>query len=179
MKRILMGVKRSHGELTGKDGNKVKFDNMVLTVMNFNDKDTAGFTVPVTSEGKVSTHKIRTMDFRSVVGITAAKFMELFEKKFMYHQVRIIGQQNDYDRFEIERVEFSKKTCFELYLEELEDLKKFPVEEDSEPNYFDGEEETLEDSEESIDTMDFEKEFELDKSTGEIKKKASEKVKKE
>lgn len=147
MKKILIGAVRSKGSFT--EGKKsVTYDNIKLYLADYRDGKTHGFSVGSNYEPV----KIKTTDFAEVSGISVKEFLSNFEKKYMFHKVRVIGEQNDYGRFDVEEIKISEKKCFELW-KELQDIaleKKL--------------EELTDDDEEDL----YYDELEIDEETGEV-----------
>ena len=179
MKKILVGVKRSYGSME-KDGKKIPFDNIVLYLMDYKGGDyVEGFILPsgaIPKSGDSSNSsamiKIKTSAFKTIVGVSPKRFIEEFAQKYIFRKIRIIGSQNDYGRFEVDEIQFSKKDCYALYDEEQrlkEDAFDDTSDDSSEPDFFDGE-----DPEDEIDPFgeDPADEFELDKATGEVIERA-------
>ena len=112
MKKILVGAVRSEGKFE-KNGKEIKYDNINLHLVEYRDKDAKGFTVGRNFEAV----KIRTADFLDVCGVSVKRFFAEFESKYMFTKVRVIGEQNDYDGYDVTEVQFSQKKCFELWRE--------------------------------------------------------------
>ncbi len=162
MKKILMGAVRSKGDF--KDGKKkVKYDNIKLYLVSYRDFKTHGFSFDKNFEPI----KIKTVDFEEISGISVRDFLKNFERNYMFHKVRVISEENDFDREEVVELKISEKTCFELQ-KELDSKKKVEVEdfdedEDEDDDDFEDEEEPEEDEDEYEDY-----DFDVDKVTGEV-----------
>ena len=166
MKRILVGVERNVGTISPEgEKRKIDFDNMLLHLVDYNERDAVGFSFKaIGRDGKINKGvrlKIKTVDFKSVTGISPVVFIENFEKKYMFRQVQMLGMQNDYGEFDITTLKFSKKRCFELYADELAELESQKAKAKDISADFEGDDE----SDDEFDDFDF------DVSTGEILEK--------
>lgn len=162
MKKILMGAVRSKGDF--KDGKKkVKYDNIKLYLVSYRDFKTHGFSFDKNFEPI----KIKTVDFEEISGISVKDFLKNFERNYMFHKVRVISEENDFDREEVVELKISEKTCFELQ-KELDSKKKVEVEDFDEDEDEDDDYDDLEDEEDSEEDEDEDYDFDVDKVTGEV-----------
>ncbi len=118
MRSILTGAKRSKGEFTNKKtGELVKYDNICLYLMDFNQNEVIGFSAQNSEQPdgtfKYQPVKIRTVDFEAISGVKPGIFLKNFEQ-YAYHRVRVVGEQNDFGQFEVLELSFSEKTCFDM-----------------------------------------------------------------
>ena len=178
MKNVVIGVKRNAGEMVSENTKSViKFDNMMLYLADFDDFEAVGFTLkPFDKGGKANknlTVKIRSNEFREVVGMTPEKFLATFKEKFMFRKVKLSGVINDYGEVEVEEIRFSKKDCFQLREEELaeelaaKEAERLAAKEAEKKLYADDDEfdDTLDELEEGgLDEFEF-----VDEDTGEVK----------
>lgn len=178
MKKILIGAKRNYGDMPVEGSKKgIKFDNMMLYLADFDDFEAQGFTVkPFNKDGKANknlTVKIRTSEFKEIVGIHPKKFLENFKERYMFHKVKVSGVVNDYGEIDIDRVMLSKKDCFELRDEEIAEEKA------AENNMFtdDPFDDDGDDSEDVgfVPEKDEFDEFDVDEETGEVTEKSKKK----
>ena len=178
MKKVLIGAVRSKGSF--KDGKKtVKYDNVKLYLANYREFRDHGFTY----DKNVEPVKIRTVDFAEVVGISHQDFLKNFQKKYMFHKVRVIGEENDYGRTDVIEVKISTKDCFELWEELQKDIDEGEVSmpdsyDEDEDSDFDYEEYDSEEEDDDLDEAEESYDFELNEETGEVNEPKKEKKKK-
>ena len=178
MKKVLIGAVRSKGDF--KDGKKkIKYDNIKLYLANYREYHDHGFTF----DKNVEPVKIRTADFFEVVGISHQEFLKNFQRKYMFHRVRVIGEENDYGRTDVIEVKISVKDCFTLYkeLKEEKENSDYSEEDEDDSEELDEGEELDDYSEEELDEDEEEESFDdfnLDTDTGEVKENVKETKKK-
>ena len=173
MRKVLIGCSRSKGNF--KEGKRtIKFDNIKLFLADYRHVKDHGFTF-----GKnVEPVKIRTDLFSDVAGVNFKDFLKNFERKYMFHKISVIGEENDYGRFEVSEVKFSKDNCFELWRQLQEaDEDDIPEPEDEEDDEYDDPDEDDDDDEENDDDVEDPFGFDfIDTGTGEVGMKKSEEL---
>ena len=190
MKNVLIGVNHSIGSFiddsAGKrNAKKIEYDNIVLHFADFNHEGCIGFSIPKGSNPV----KIKFEFFEDVVGVPPIEFLNNFKERYLYRCSRILSEVGDFGKVNVEYVPFGNKTCFERYKleEELraaeEEEKKLREEEDrkrrEERRKSYGTFDDLDDisfsrlntSGEPVTPDKLESDYELDKDTGELKKK--------
>ena len=122
MKKILIGAKRSKGvvEMEGRK-NGIPYDNIVLQLAEYNHNGAMGFFVGKNG-GQV---KIKTANFEHVANIKPGVFLKEIEK-YLYKRVRVIGEENDYGKIDIEEIRFSTRDCYQIYEDELREASESP-----------------------------------------------------
>ena len=158
MKKVLIGAARSKGDFKD-NGRKIKYDNVKLYLADYREFKTKGFSFDKNAEPV----KIRTADFEDVAGISVKEFFQKFEKEYMFHRVRVIGEENDYGRVEVIELRFSEDNCFTLYKK----LKEREAEELDEEDYDEDSDDDSDEDFDSDDDFDFDI-SDVDKETGEI-----------
>ena len=157
MKKVLIGAVRSKGNF--KDGGKkIKYDNIKLYLADYREFKAHGFSFNKNSEPV----KIRSVDFEDVSGISVKEFLSNFEKEYMFHRVRVIGEENDYGNVDVVELKFSEENCFTLYKKYLEEHQDRDEDDDDDDEDYDDDDEEDEDDEE----FDF---GDVDTETGELK----------
>lgn len=119
MKKILIGAERMKGSFTDENKNTRNYDNILLYASNFAEKNSVGFTLGRNSKPI----KIKTENFFDVVGVSPEKFFAEFITDYMFHKMRVIGEENDYGEFDVSEIQISDEDCYEL-LAEMQESEK-------------------------------------------------------
>lgn len=164
MKKVLVGAVRSKGSFK-ENGRNIKYDNVKLYLANYREAKCKGFSF----DKNLEPVKIKTSDFADVAGISVKEFLSKFEKEYMFHRCRVIGEENDYGRIEVVEVKFSQENCFVLNKkleQQRKDAEEDVCDEDDEDDY-DEEYEDEEDSEDDEEDDEFDI-SQINTSTGEF-----------
>ena len=177
MKKVLIGAARSKGSFKD-SGRKIKYDNIKLYLADYREFKSRGFSI----DKNIEPVKIKTVDFEEVSGISVKEFLKNFEKEYMFHRVRVIGEENDYGRVEVIELKFSEDNCFVLWKKLQEERDEDDGVDESEDDEYDEDEDDEEDDDEDEEDEDFDFDIgDVNEDTGEVgvkKVKKSKKVKK-
>lgn len=104
MINVLVKHQRNKGVFDGKGGEKIEYDNVVLTVARL---DPFGLGLSVSVDKNEREAKIPYEKFKEIVGYSYEDFQDMFSEHFFGHEVSLMGTLN-YGRFVVTAVEITE-----------------------------------------------------------------------
>lgn len=104
MINVLIKHQRNKGVFEGKGGEKIEYDNVVLTVARL---DPFGLGLSVSLDKNEREAKIPYEKFKEIVGYSYEDFQDMFCEHFFGHEVSLMGSLN-FGRFVVSAVEITE-----------------------------------------------------------------------
>ncbi len=120
MINILIKHQRNKGEFEAKPGEKIQYDNVVLTVAKL-DPYGSGLSISPDRNKEERDFKIPYEQFEDVVGYKYEDFASVFETSFFGHEVDCFGKLN-YGRFVVQKVDISEQAYISFCEEALKEF---------------------------------------------------------